>query len=579
MTINEAAFQEAGKEAYRVKTPNLDSRAITAVHKRDGSKRAAFPPDFQEVVRRIAARDDFYRFVKMAWPYADQGSDFKEFWHQKLIVEHLELFARREIKHLCVCLPPGLGKSIICSVMFPVWVWTWWPEAKFLCASYREEIAHRFSRWARNIIRTDWYEKFWQLYDAEHRGVKTQIRPDADKALSYENTRGGWRMSVVVGGGFASHPNFIIIDDPYNPREAASERERRQVENWYFETILTRGAALDAGHLINQQRLHPEDLPGLVQRFSDYTFLVLPMEWDPAIVQQHPRTTPDPRKRKGELICPEMISEEKLDGLRRMPAHTYAGQFQQQPTAASGEMFQRQWFTDNTIEQLPPAEKVVASCRFWDKAYSDTSRSDYTCGALMLFDGEYFYVADVARFRAKPHERDQRIRAIAENDASHWPRYVIAMEEESGAGKQSAEMSLRSLAGFKVRLRKPPEGKPKPGDEDPKVWESYIIQLAMGNIKFLKASWLDVVIEEAASAPNGIHDDTIDAIAGAFRELAIHSQRRRITRPLLLLNTKERSLLKAAKEERRPTKDRIQEVLEDVAGVRSRGEDWVSRYW
>ena len=494
-------------------------------------------------------------------------------------------------KHHCRCLTVDeeesftandfvVHNSIVCSVMFPVWVWTYNPSAKFLCASYREEIAHSFSRWARNIIRTDWYEDYWRIYDQEHGGT-TKIRPDADKALNYENTRGGWRMSVVVGGGFASHPNFIIIDDPYNPKEAASERERRQVENWYFETIITRGAALNAGHLINQQRLHPEDLPGLVKNFPDYTFLVLPMEYDPKIVMQMPGTTPDPRKELGELICPDMISKEELEALRRMPAHTYAGQFQQQPRASGGEMFKREWFTDNIVDKLPPVEKIVASCRFWDKAYSDTSRSDYTCGVLMLYDGEYYYVADVVRFRAKPHDRDARIRQVAENDASHWPRYVVAMEEESGAGKQSAEMSVRSLAGFRVRLRKPPEGKPKPGEEDPRVWESYIIQLGMGNIKFLRASWNDILIKEAIDAPGGTHDDTIDATAGAFRELAIHSQRRRVTRPLLLLNSKERNLLKRQEKERQRAVpvDPIKEALEDVATINDMSGRWVDKYW
>lgn len=468
--------------------------------------------------------------------------------------------------------------SIIISVMFPVWVWTHTPSAKFLCASYREDIARRFARWARNLIKTPWYAEFWRVYDSLHGGTTT-LRADAEAVLQYENTRGGWRLSVVVGGGFASHPNFIIIDDPYNPKEAASAKERQQVENWYFETILTRGAALDAGHLINQQRLHPDDLPGLVRDNPDYTFLILPMEYDPKLVVQMPGSTPDPRKKKGELLCPELIDDAKLKALKLMPSHTYAGQFQQQPTAARGEMFQRRWFTDNAIEQLPPKEKIVASCRFWDKAYSDSNRADYTCGVLMLFDGDYYYVADVIRFRARPHERDQRIRVVAENDVQHWPRYVVAMEEESGAGKQSAEMSVRSLAGFKVRLRKPPEGKPKPGEDDPKVWESYLIQLGMGNIKILKASWFDEFAREHLAAPNGTHDDQIDAAAGAFRELAIYSQKKRLTRPLLLLNKKERNLLTSKKKDAEKPLDPIQEALADVAAISSPSEGWVQRYW
>lgn len=657
-----------------------------------------------EAADRLLCLADLYHFVKSAWPHLDQGHDFKPLWHQRVLCEHLQAYYRREIKHLVVNMPPGIGKpldvdtpvlmadrsqkrlgeiiagdevigksgkphpvsavheqgelpcleitttsgrsvraspdhsfltsggwitagrlrpgsllvcidgehlhesvisvapcgkrpcrcltvdedqsfcannivvhnSVICSVLFPTWIWANDPSQKLLCASYQQKVALSFARSARYLIQDDWYGAFWDRTE----GPPVKLRGDANQMGYYETTAGGWRLSGPVGTGFSTHPNFIIIDDPYNPEEAASEREREAVERWYFDNVATRGIALGAGHLINMQRLHPRDLCGILEKIQeregqgDFVFLKLPMEYDPKLVVPNPLGFTDFRTVPNQLLCPELIDAQTVKERKaRMRPHIYAAQFQQQPAAAKGDMIQRQWLENNVVTALPNVPQIEASVRFWDKAYSDSERSDWTVGVLMLYDGTYFYVADVSRFQAKSHERDTRIQQVAQADADRWPNYVVAMEEEYGPGKQGAEISIRSLAGFRLRVRRPRKGKPGPGDDNPGAWEAYIIQLAAGNIKVLDAHWTQKFIDEHSEAPNGEHDDQIDAASGALEELAIHGRRGKIIRPLLCSVAKDRRLLQD-----KARYDPLAEVLEDIAGLESH-DDWISRNW
>ena len=533
----------------------------------------------EDAALRLLCKSDLYRFVRNAWSYLDQGREFQQLWHQEILCEYLQAFYRREIKHLVVNMPPGIGKSIVCSVLFPAWIWINDPTKRMLCASYQQKVALSFARSTRYLIQDDWYSTFW--FNASDES-QVKLRGDANQMGYYETTRGGWRMSGPVGSGFSTHPHYIIIDDPYDPEKASSERERETVERWYFDNVGTRGISLGVGHLINMQRLHPRDLCGILEGVQekdgrdDFVFLKLPMEYAPKLIMPNPLGLIDFRTIPGQLLCPEFIDAQTVkDAKRTMRPHIYAGQFQQQPTAAKGDMIQRQWLEANIVDQLPPPDSLKASVRFWDKAYSDSDRADYTVGVLMVFDGVYYYVADVCRFQAKSHERDARILQVSEADIDHWPNYVVALEEEYGPGKQGAELSIRSLAGFRVKVRKPRIGKPKSGEDDPKSWEAYIIQLGAGNIKVLQSHWTNKFIDEHCEAPNGEFDDQIDAASGALEELAIHSRRGKVTRPLLCAGMKERRLLTEKKRQQCGT---MAEVLDDIAGLDS-GQDWISRNW
>ena len=71
--------------------------------------------------------------------------------------------------------------------------------------------------------------------------------------------------------------DFLIIDDPLKPEEAASESQRKAANDWYDHTLLTRlNDKRNGCIIIIMQRLHEDDLVGHVMQSGDWKVLRFP---------------------------------------------------------------------------------------------------------------------------------------------------------------------------------------------------------------------------------------------------------------------------------------------------------------
>ena len=88
------------------------------------------------------------------------------------------------------------------------------------------------------------------------------------------------------------------------------------------------------------------------------------------------------------------------------------------------------------------------------------------------------------------------------------------MEQEPGSGgKESAEISTKELAGFKVHTER------VSGQKEDRA-EAYASAIENDLVMVLKASWTQEFIDEHETAPTGMFKDQWDAAAGAFNKLA-----------------------------------------------------------
>ena len=129
------------------------------------------------------AAASFYDFYKLAWPNLDP-EPFVDGKHLRVITYNLQLAGRREVRQMLICIPPRHSKSLIASVAFPAWVWTWWPAAKFITVSYDLRLATRDSAAARRLIETPWYQARWP---------HVRIVKDQNQKMWYQTTAGGVR--------------------------------------------------------------------------------------------------------------------------------------------------------------------------------------------------------------------------------------------------------------------------------------------------------------------------------------------------------------------------------------------------
>ena len=128
----------------------------------------------------------------------------------------------------------------------------------------------------------------------------------------------------------------------------------------------------------------------------------------------------------------------------------------------------------------------------------------------LLSDGTYV-VVDVVKGQWAAPRREAIIKTCAQMDGEDVKVWI---EQEPGSGgKESAENTIRRLAGYVVRADKVTGGKETRA-------EPYSIQVEAGNVKVLLADWTKEFIAEHEKFPTGKFSDQVDAAAGAFNKLA-----------------------------------------------------------
>jgi predicted phage terminase large subunit-like protein len=126
-----------------------------------------------------------------------------------------------------------------------------------------------------------------------------------------------------------------------------------------------------------------------------------------------------------------------------------------------------------------------------------------------------FLIEHVARGRWSALEREQKIKMWAERDREKISGlYEVYVEQEPGSGgKESAENTIRNLAGFSVYADK------VTGSKEVRA-EPYAAQVQGGNVKLAAGEWQYEFLNEHEAFPNGKYKDKVDAAAGAFAKLA-----------------------------------------------------------
>lgn len=317
--------------------------------------------------------NSLYLFVEKAWPIIEGSSPFIPGWHAQAICEHLEALYKLDINRLLINCPPRIGKSNVCSVIFPAWVWTNKPHLRFLYSSYAQSLSVRDSIKCRRLIQSDWYQSLW--------GDSFTLTHDVNNKLRFENTQAGYRIASSVGGsntGEGGH--FEICDDPNNVLEAESEVIRESTNDWHDFVMSSRysGTINEFRRMVIQQRTHTRDVSGniLAKDDSRWVHLFLPMKFISnmrcitiPLRMAGNKTWRDPRKKEGDLLWPQGINAEALEKFikKDFRGDTYrvAGQLQQLPSPQEGGIMKREWFQVWKEKEWPRFEYVLQS---WDTA-------------------------------------------------------------------------------------------------------------------------------------------------------------------------------------------------------------------
>jgi predicted phage terminase large subunit-like protein len=432
----------------------------------------------------------------------DPGARFLTNWHIDLIAEYLEAAYAREIRKLAINIPPRSLKSNLVSVAFPAWVLGQDPREQFLCASYSGKLSIKHSVDCRAILESAWYQTLFP---------GTQIADDQNEKSKYSTTQRGYRVATSTGGtATGDGGNFLILDDPLNPKQAMSETERASTNEFVDQTWSSRkNDPSTAVEILVMQRLHQEDPTGhLVGKDPGWELLKIPQEAEGRTVYSYPITKREKIREDGELLHPERWGPEEVADMKtRLGSYGYAAQQQQNPAPKGGGVVKLDWFRRYSE---PPARPNWRSLRISiDTAFKPGQLNDPSVAGIWATTDAGHFLLDVWRDRVGYPDLKRTVKNLLEK----WrPNETLVEDKASG---QSLIQDLRSETNWPIIPMEPT------GEGDKLVRMSNESPAIEAGLVWLPetAPWLHDFELEVSLFPNAANDDQVDQLSQFLRRV------------------------------------------------------------
>lgn len=288
-----------------------------------------------------------------------------------------DIYAGRTTREV-INIPPRAGKTVQAQY-FIIYCFTKNPKCNFIYTSYSQsllsDIANKCIQILENLIyktmypqqstykeeRFDPIDDFWKEYLIKETG-KNQY--SSKKIITH---KGGTCLfasmgSQITGYGAAirncdDFSGGIIIDDPQKPGDITSQIIRERTIRYYEETLLSRLNNPRAPIICIQQRLHKEDLSGIL--INKYKFDVI----------KKPLLDKD-----GKCTIPTQYTNQRIKELQTNN-YMFQAQYQQEPILNGGNIIKKEWFNYYPIEQQFIYKKIVIAA---DTAIAVKEHSDYS---------------------------------------------------------------------------------------------------------------------------------------------------------------------------------------------------------
>lgn len=440
------------------------------------------------------------------------------------ICEHLQAVSEGRIGDLIINVPPGTAKSLMAAVFWPAWVWIDHAETRWIFASYNAALAIRDSVKCRSLIESSWYRERW--------GDRFQLREDQNEKKKFENDRTGYRVIATIGSGTGERGDFVVVDDPTSVDQAESDTERKAANEWWNGSMSTRLNNFETGHrVVIMQRLHEADLSGDLIEKGGYELLRLPEEFEPENRCATSIGWEDPRAEYGQLLWPEHRTRAHVERLKvTLGSYRYAGQYQQTPRPAGGNLFKNWWwrYWQPAGANLPPVpvrnaegeelkiypvdlpETFDEQIQSWDMTFKDTRSSDMVAGGVWGRRNASRFLLDQLCERMNFPKTLEAVRAMTEK----WPTAHRKLVEDKANGPAVISMLQHEISGL---IGVNPEGG--------KIARAHAVSAIVeaGNVYLPHpriAPWVDAYLAELSIFPAGRHDDQVDQTTMALNRLS-----------------------------------------------------------
>jgi phage terminase large subunit-like protein len=487
--------------------------------------------DALETKLAFKAREDFETFASLVeLPGAPVSEDEDKFYpekvkpaaHHKLIMRAIQDLAdgkMDDVDGVMIFCPPGAAKSSYSSVLAPAWLLGRKPGTNVIATSYGDELAVKFGRRVRAIVRSPEFSKY----------MGCQITGDNQAVHEWSLTNGSDYRAAGLGGTITGlRANFLIIDDPVKNREEAdSELIREKRWQAYLDDVSTR---LKPGGkiFIIMTRWSEADLCGMLLgekwkgqsglwRCTDgrlYNVINLPL------LAEH---ADDPMKRKpGELLWPQWFRQKDADRLQEAArkggtqARTWSSLYQQRPAPNEGAILSRSYWQAWT-KKVPECNQVFLC---YDTAFEEGEENDFSS---MTAWGTFDHVSKKPGGLEYEHQHvillgawNERVSAVDLADAVKFHNGLfkpdLILVEKRASGIQLVQELKRMRLPVKAWL---PPGKPGAKGKIPRA-HAVAHVLESGSVHYVPGKRTENVLDQCAAFPFGKHDDLVDTVTCAL---------------------------------------------------------------
>lgn len=401
---------------------------------------------------------------------------------------------------LCVIQPPRTAKSSTITLSFPFWLILMNPEFNILIVTYNETLAKRFGTRLRQLFIDNedlLASRDIYLSKAEH----------AKASFRFENSKGNLLGSinlVGVGGTITgTDVDICICDDLIKGWKDTTQKLLDDLYEWFKEIIIPRLEPHSKLFVLGT-RWHTQDIIGRLQKNhpEKYNFIHLKA-----------------LKEDGSCIWPNKYTPEYYEDRRKeIGDRIFEAQYQGQPLDETGDYFNLDWLIfEEDFDYNNPL--ITGKVRSWDLAYSAEEPgkdNDYTasCKMYRLSDDTY-YVTDVNMKRYGDDLLNVLLRTARQDTPN--VRVLIETGTKGGAAKELYNQYKKHFTGYMTKQSEPVGSKV---DRAQGLKQA----LMQGKIRFvLNDNQRELLINQLKGFPLATHDDLIDALSYAIRELQTDS--------------------------------------------------------
>ena len=460
-----------------------------------------------------ACRKRFFVFFKEFWEVVS-AEEYEHNWHIEYICDELQRVGERIINRLpneydlIINVPPGSTKSTIVSVMFPLWLWLWRPDAVIISSSYAAALSIDHSLKSKMIFKSDRFQKYFSSMYLKNYGANVRLVKDTE--ADWRNNYGGGRFCTSTGGSVTGkHADLIIRDDPMNPEEAESEAERKKAHRFNDRSLSGRKKNKKNTPTITvMQRLHDDDTTGhdLAKTNKKIRRISIPAE-----LTEKTRPIPESLAKyyTDGLFEPVRFNRAVLiEAFADLGSYAYSGQYLQDPVPEGGGKIKEEWITKadpNTVH-----EKVT-----WiilvDGAYTEDTKNDPS-GILIagVWKSKMVVRYCTSKFMEIP-ELLQEVKSVIQ--VMRLPKSVSIYIEPKASGKSVKQLLVKDgynasdIASYLVQENK--AGR----------INLCVPYAEAGRIQILEGAWNGEFIHQITKFPKASHDEYVDLLGYAVDKL------------------------------------------------------------